>query len=442
MLKRFVTMAVLAVAPLQAEAFCGFYVGKADSSLFNEASAVIMARDGMRTTLTMQNDYRGEPTEFALVVPVPVVLKQGDVKVVEKKIFDRVDAYSSPRLAEYYDTDPCMPVPMPAPPMSATASGRANKPDFPQGSPALGVKVESSFSVGEYDIVVLSAEQSDGLETWLTQNGYRIPAGAGRALRPYVRQKMKFFVAKVNLKEQAKTGYQLLRPLQFSFESEKFMLPMRLGMLNANGPQDLIVYAMTKKGRVEASNYRTVKLPANVDLPVYVRDNKVFADFYKTMFAKQALDEGHRAVFTEYVWDMRWCDPCADQPLTADELRTAGVSWLPEPAPAPTPPPGPPGNLRRPPPVNPTPAVTLTRLHLRYTPQTFPEDLMLMETADRENFQTRYILRHAWTGRRDACPQAADYFKEVARREEDEAQILSNLTGWPIGDIRAKLPKR
>ena len=103
---------------------------------------------------------------------------------------------------------------------------------------------------------------------------------------------------------------------------------------------------------------------------------------------------------------------------------------------------GPVGHVRRPPPVNPTPAVTLTRLHLRYTPQTFPEDLMLMVTADRENFQTRYVLRHPWTGRRDACPQAADYFKEVARREQDEAQILSNLTGWPLADIRAKLPKR
>ncbi|MCX7360342.1 MAG: DUF2330 domain-containing protein [Alphaproteobacteria bacterium] len=443
MLKRILAIAVLAASPLQAEAFCGFYVGKADASLFNEASAVIMARDGKRTTLTMQNDYRGELTEFALVVPVPVVLQQGDVKVVEKKIFDRIDAYSSPRLAEYHDADPCAPVPMPAPPMASAA--RSDAAVIPKGSPALGVRVESSFAVGEYDIVVLAAEQSDGLEAWLTQNGYRIPAGAGRALRPYVRQNMKFFVAKVNLKEQGKTGYQMLRPLQFSFESEKFMLPMRLGMLNANGPQDLIVYAMTKTGRVEASNYRTVKLPANVDLPVYVRDSKVFADFYKSMFAKQALDEGHRAVFTEYVWDMRWCDPCADQPLTVDELRTAGVSWLAEPTVAPTTPPGPPsppGNVRRPPPANPTPAVTLTRLHLRYTPQTFPEDLMLMVTADRENFQTRYVLRHPWTGRRDACPQAADYFKEVARREQDEAQILSNLTGWPLADIRAKLPKR
>ena len=443
MLKRILAMVVLAAVPLQAEAFCGFYVGKADASLFNEASAVIMARDGKRTTLTMQNDYRGKLTEFALVVPVPVVLKQGDVKVVEKKIFDRVDAYSSPRLAEYYDADPCASLVLPSPPPMAMAA-RSDKAAVPQSAPALGVKVESSFAVGEYDIVVLSAEQSDGLETWLTQNGYRIPAGASRALRPYVRQDMKFFVAKVNLAAQGKTGYQMLRPLQFSFESEKFMLPMRLGMLNANGPQDLIVYAMTKKGRVEASNYRTVKLPANVDLPVYVRDSKVFADFYKTMFAKQALDEGHRAVFTEYVWDMRWCDPCADQPLTADELRTAGVSWLGEPSTPTTPtiPPGPPGTMRRPPPINATPAVTLTRLHLRYTPQTFPEDLMLMETADRENFQTRYVLRHPWTGRRDACPQAADYFKGVARREEDEAQILANLTGWPIADIRAKLPKR
>src|SRR6476469_1243396 len=89
MLYRILAIAALAVLPLQAHAFCGFYVGKADSSLFNEASAVILARDGKRTTLSMQNDYRGEPTEFALVVPVPVVLKQGDVRIVDKKIFDR-----------------------------------------------------------------------------------------------------------------------------------------------------------------------------------------------------------------------------------------------------------------------------------------------------------------------------------------------------------------
>src|SRR5262249_24951260 len=91
MLKRTMVAAALAVAPIslvsvpQSAAFCGFYVGKADSSLFNEASQVILARDGRRTTLTMMNDYKGELTDFALVVPVPVVLKRNDVKVIEKK---------------------------------------------------------------------------------------------------------------------------------------------------------------------------------------------------------------------------------------------------------------------------------------------------------------------------------------------------------------------
>src|SRR6476646_5406774 len=109
MLYRILAIAALAVLPLHAHAFCGFYVGKADSSLFNQASAVILARDGQRTTLSMQNDYRGEPTAFALAVPVPVVLRQGDVRTVDKKIFDRRDAYSAPRLAEYFAPDPCAP---------------------------------------------------------------------------------------------------------------------------------------------------------------------------------------------------------------------------------------------------------------------------------------------------------------------------------------------
>ena len=85
-----------------AQAFCGFYVGKADANLFNEASQVVVARDGDKTVVSMLNDYKGELKEFALVVPVPSVLQRGQIHVGDKKIFDRLDAYSAPRLAEYY----------------------------------------------------------------------------------------------------------------------------------------------------------------------------------------------------------------------------------------------------------------------------------------------------------------------------------------------------
>jgi hypothetical protein len=38
--------------------------------------------------------------------------------------------------------------------------------------------------------------------------------------------------------------------------------------------------------------------------------------------------------------------------------------------------------------------VMLTRLQVRYSAATFPEDLTFQETQDQENFQGRYVLRH------------------------------------------------
>ncbi len=430
-----VTLALF--APV-AQAFCGFYVGKADAKLFNEASQVILVRDGPRTVISMRNDFQGDLSEFALVVPVPAVLQKNQIHVGDPKIFDRLDAYSAPRLAEYFDPNPCearkamREMAALNAPMALAVSKDQRRSDK-----ALGVTVEARYTIGEYDIAILSATESNGLETWLRQSGYNIPAKASRALQPYIRQNLKFFVAKVNLAEQAKTGFTYLRPLQFAFESPRFMLPVRLGMLNARGPQDLVIYALTRNGRVETTNYRTVKLPSNVELPTYTRGE--FAQVYKALFETQSKREDYRVVWTEYFWDMAWCDPCAADPLSADELRSAGVFWVDGDEPAigvaPGAPPiakvaGSPGGAR--------PAM-LTRLHLRYTPETLPEDLMFQETQDRQNFQARYVLRHAWNGDATACAEAKPYFDSVAKRQETEAQTLATLTGWDVNQIRGRM---
>ena len=81
----------------------------------------------------------------------------------------------------------------------------------------------------------------------------------------------------------------------------------------------------------------------------------------------------------------------------------------------------------------------LTRLHVRYTPETFPEDLMFQETKDRQNFQTRYVLRHPAKIEPNACPEAKPYLEGVAKRQEQEAQQLATLTGGDINAIRKKL---
>jgi hypothetical protein len=398
--------------------FCGFYVAKADTKLFNQSSQVVLVRDGDRTVMTMVSDFQGDLKEFAVVIPVPTFLKREQIHVGDKALVDHLDAYSAPRLVEYFDEDPCdmrvydRAMPMAAPP-AAMAAGAMNR------AKALGVTVEAQYTIGEYDILILSARESSGLETWLRQNGYRIPAGASPVIASYLKQNMRFFVARVNLTEQAKLGFTHLRPLQVAYESPKFMLPIRLGMVNARGPQDLFVYALTRDGRIETTNYRTVKLPSDIDLPVYLKEPGEFSTFYKAMFTRQVEKQDRTAVFTEYAWDMRWCDPCAADPLSGDELRRLGVFWTDDAR----------GGAAN---------VFLTRLHVRYDGAHFPEDLVFQQTPDRNNFQARYVLRHPWTGGQ-VCGASRDYRRSLVERRSREAEQLATLTGWSLADIRKKM---
>src|SRR5262249_28603287 len=163
---------------------------------------------------------------------------------------------------------------------------------------SLGVTIEAQYTIGEYDILILSAQESSGLETWLRQNGYRIPVGASPVIASYLKQNMRFFVARVNLSEQAKLGYTYLRPLQVAYGSPKSVVRFRLGMVNARGPQDLFVSALTRNGRIKTTNYRTVKLPSDMDLPVYLKEPGEFPKFYKAMFTRQVEKQDRSAVFT------------------------------------------------------------------------------------------------------------------------------------------------
>jgi len=419
----FIAAAVTVIVATTAQAFCGFYVARADTSLFNKASQVVLVRDDDRTVITMANDFEGDVEDFAVVIPVPTKIEREQINVGDRAVVQHLDAYTAPRLVEYHDPDPCMRYRRYEMAQDNAFPQALKSEEVKKAARSLGVVIEASYTVGEYDILILSAKESGGLIKWLKQNDYRLPRGAEKVVDSYLKQDMRFFVAKVNVAEQSKLGYQYLRPLQVAYESNKFMLPIRLGTLNAKGKQELYVYALTRSGRVETTNYRTVKLPSNMDVPEFVQGE--FAEFYRAMFDKQVKAENERAVFLEYAWDMNWCDPCAADPLSQDELRKLGVFWV-----------GGQGGSK----IAPMPAqdVFVTRLHVRYDSDHFPEDLTFQETGDRQNYQGRYVIRRPWKG--EASCDISQYQAELRDRQEREAQQLADLTGWDIGDIRKKIP--
>ena len=347
-------MAAAMTAPSRdAEAFCGFYVAPQDVPIYNDASMVALMRDGTRTVMSMSNNYKGPASDFAMVVPVPVVLQKENVKTLDKDVFTKLEALSAPRLVEYWEQDPCMqgwgygkekasgagaPMPSPASPAKADAS--------------YGVKIEAKFSVGEYNILVLSAKESDGLERWLNDNKYKIPAGASKALAPYIKEQQKFFVAKVDMKkvQMDKQGVAVLSPLRFSYESQDFRLPVRLGLLNAKAKQDLIIYTLSKDKRYDAANYPNVTIPTNLEVSDDTK--KTFTSFYAALFDEAVAKGQGRAIVTEYSWISNGCDPCPTPPLQDSEVATLGgdvLFGMGAPPPPPMPSPAPPSSKPMPP---------------------------------------------------------------------------------------------
>ena len=346
-----VILALLSLNPRTVLAFCGFFVAKVDAKLFNNRSEVAIAHQNNNTTYNLAFDYKGDPKEFALVLPVPIVLKKPDVKVIDPKLFQRLDDFTAPRLVRYQDFNQNLP----------SAAARSEAEPKKDRAP---VTVVERFTVGEYDVVILSANESNALASWLRQNNYRLPDNAARYLKPYIDQKLYFFVVRINVKEQEKLGFQNLRPIQFTVKnSKKVMLPFQLGKINSEGTQDIIVYFLSDKGRAESSNYTNVMIPSNFAVPEEIESK--FGEFYKGLLANTIKSVGRETVVTEYAWDTGSCDPCSASPLTFQELKELGMN-----------------NER----------AFITRLHLQYTKDTYNRDLEFRVTADTRTYQGRYVL--------------------------------------------------
>jgi len=367
---------------------------------------VVLMREGTRTVLSMQNNYQGPPENFAMVVPVPVVLHEEHVKTLPKDVFDRVDRLAAPRLVEYWEQDPCRPPVHVYESVLMSAPGSIEtEDDDAEVAERHGVKIESRFSVGEYNVLILSAQDSLGLDTFLRAQRYKIPAGAEPHLRPYVTQGSKFFVAKVDVKKvKFENGQAMLSPLRFHYDSESFNLPVRLGLINSGGAQDLVVHVLARS-RYEVANYENYAIPTNIRVNDTVKP--AFGTFYASLFDK-VLAKHPKAVVTEYAWSAGSCDPCPEPPLNVGDLATLGVDALP----------GYEGAKEAPPEI--ANAFTLTRLHVRYDSNALGEDLVFRAAPpimggngvpDRDGnmtrgaqpsginmFQGRYVMLHPWAG--------------------------------------------
>ena len=450
---------LLALSPA-ALAFCGFFVSGADAKLYNNASQVVLMRKGNHTVMTLSNNYKGPPEDFAMVVPVPVVLQKEQVKTLSPDVFKHIDELSAPRLVEYWEQDPCRP------PMRHSYKKRKGiKFDAPEDEKSEegeshGVKIEAKFEVGEYQILILSAKDSSGLETWLRENKYTLPQGAAAALAPYVRDQMKFFVAKVDIKKVQRDANKLvvLSPLRFGFDAAELRLPVRLGLLNADSKQDLLIYVLSPESRYEVANYPNVFVPTNLEVADAVR--KSFGPFYASLFDETLRKNNNTAVITEYSWQTTSCDPCPTPPLDESELAILGDEQIFSNAAPKTAAPGQSSIVAQQPYFGAGSPWILTRMHTRYDRATLSDDLIFraakpvyggradddgglgdsgaqVEENGVNNFQGRYIIRHYWEAA-VSCknPRYGIWGGPSGKHAPSQASAATDLANAPRGQVK------
>ena len=384
------------------QAFCGTYVGGAGSEYFNEYAQVAVVRQGTQSTLTIMNDIQTDSQEvgsFALVVPVPEVITADTANVLESDVFDRLDAYSQPRLVRYECSD------FEYEDQEMWQDGGSSTGGDPTAGGG-GVEIEAHFVEGEYEIFVVSATGSEGLYTWLNDNSFYVPAQSQDLLQTYIDQGLYFMAAKVSEASLSNFGIEsgsTLSPLQITYNSSAFQIPIRIGTLNSKSAQDVVVYVINdyNLGYAAISNYREFSFE---DECMWESDGEEFGYFVSHQFTEAYEEEDSAGWMLEYAWGGGGCDPCSGTPPPQEDLVSLGLD----------------SELVH------YGQYYFSRLHARYTPQQATEELMLYHTNIFEQSQIRYI---------EYEPYLEDRFPVCGIGMVDDPQTCDDVDGEPSSEI-------
>lgn len=140
-----------------------------------------------QTVLVASAGYEGiDPAAFAFLLPIAA--EPTEVRDADPALFIALDEESAPRVSIFLEED--------EPPSLGCG---AKSGDFSNGGRGDGgeVMVQQRGTTDSYEWVVLGGDTGTAVATWLSDEGYVLPADYAAALDPYVSDGWFFFAAKV-----------------------------------------------------------------------------------------------------------------------------------------------------------------------------------------------------------------------------------------------------
>lgn len=248
---------------------------------------ILFVLDGKSVEAHVQIQYKGEPSRFAWIVPMPAV---PTVTVGSEQLFTNLLQGTVPRYGYVIQQDscPCYTCNTGAPSGFLAGAGGSTSAS-PRTSADGGVNVIFQKSVGSFEVTALQGHTATEVLDWLSANGYQGISTAPAILNKYV-QKGSVFVA---VKLTAGAGNDSIHPLVFKYTGTEPCIPLELTAVAA--VEDMGVRAFfLGNSRVVSTNYDHVTLNATrVDWSLMGKN-------YDGVVS-QAVDEaGGHAFVTEY----------------------------------------------------------------------------------------------------------------------------------------------
>jgi uncharacterized protein (TIGR03382 family) len=259
---------------------CGGMFCDAAVPVDQAAERIVFTFEGDQLTTEVQITYQGQDDDFAWVVPVPA---EPELFVSNDALFTQIANATVPTFTLIGDQKGggsfgC------AVDNQLQLAPRADSDDA-----GGGVSVVSEGTVGPYDTVVLQADDSATLLTWLQDQGYNLPDDVATVLEPYTATGQ-YFVA-LKLSADKDTGD--LAPLGMRYPATAASIPIQLTSI-ATVPDLPIEAFVLGPSRAVPDNY------------LHVQINEAAIDWYtagsnyRAVVARAADEAGGQAFVTDF----------------------------------------------------------------------------------------------------------------------------------------------
>ena len=314
MLPTILLAAMISLLGVQEARSCGGFFCQV-TPINQAGEQIIFRKDGTMITAVVLIQYEGDAEDFSWVVPTPTnpefavgsELVFGPLELVTRPQFNlNREGSECERNLDFFDD------------FAVTDSAESLEGND-GGAADNDVQVVQQVAVGPFDIQVVTSTESDALARWLEENDYEIGERGPELIDDYVRDGM-FFVA---VRLQQNQGVGDLQPLILRYESEEFMIPIKLTAVAANDNMGVIAWLLGESRGVPL-NYLHV-VPNYTRLDWYSGTTNAYGS-YQTLITTAMDEAGGQGFATDYAGrDLDIVSSLPDPERFEGELARASV---------------------------------------------------------------------------------------------------------------------